>query len=88
MSLSEKLFIIIPGVVLIVLVSDALYAMSPVSMFYNECHWSYNDWACHFSWVKFTKAMCNAGLAYIGVVLIGSNDMLRNPRGEHIGNDS
>lgn len=87
MSSSEKIFLTIPGLILLVIVSDALYAKPAIDMFYNECHYSVSDWVCQFSWTAFTKAACNAGLAYIGVVFLGSSDNLRNPQGESIGND-
>lgn len=87
MSFSEKVFITIPSILLIVLVSDAMYAKPAVDMFYNECRYVMDGFNCQFNWRAFTIGMCHIGLAYVGVVIFGNSDNLRNPQGESIGND-
>jgi hypothetical protein len=87
MSFSDKCFLYIPLIIIVVIVGDAIQMMEPVDMFYNQCRWKTDDWACKFSWSLFMKGVSEVVFGYIAIVLIGSSANLRK-RGEQIGNDN
>lgn len=81
MSYSERVLVLTSLIFICAIVINSVEAMRPVDMFYNQCHYKINDFVCHFDWHRAARWAVEILFGYTVIVIVGSNDILRNPRG-------
>lgn len=77
----ERMLVIVAATIAIAITVDALYMLPPQDWFFNECHYSVNQFVCWFSWRKFIQGVCLFLYGYVSWVIIENARNLNKSRG-------